>query len=576
MTHKFFLTLVFTFSLLSVGVYAQNEDSLTEDSKYQPDVPKGEIVGPIQWKSKIFPGTVRDYWLYVPQQYNPDKAACVLIVQDGLNRANGWKLPQVLDNLIHRKEIPVQIGIFISPGVVPAPGPDSQPRFNRSFEYDGLGDRYARFLIEEIIPAVKKDYHLSDDPNDRMLAGASSGAICAFTAAWERPDQFRRVLSTIGTYVGLRGGDSYPVLIRKFEPKPLRVFLQDGSSDLNLYGGEWFNANQAMLSALQFSNYEVNHAWGTGGHNSKHAAAIMPEMLRWLWKNHPEPITTGTTEGRRTDLLIPGEEWEEISSGHRFTEGPVCNDEGELFFTDIPNGKIYKIDAIGKQSVFADQSAGVNGLTFGPDGKLYACQNGNQQIVRYSMAGEMEVVCKGVESNDLVILADGSGYFTDHNNKKVWRFDPSGQTSVVDEGISRPNGVVATPDQSFLVVSSTESRFTYSFEIGEQGKLLNKQPLGHLHLPDTLNVSGADGMAVDTDGRIYVTTHVGLQVLDQLGRVHCILNKPQDAWLSNVTFGGKNFDVLYVTCRDKVFRRKVKATGIQPWKAPIKPPKPNL
>ncbi|MBT5017698.1 SMP-30/gluconolactonase/LRE family protein [Planctomicrobium sp.] len=567
-----FLTWIITSQVL----VAQDENSLTKDSSYQEGVPKGEIVGPIEWKSKIFPGTVRNYWLYVPKQYQQDKPACVFIVQDGLNRAKGWNLPQVLDNLIHKKEIPIQIGIFITPGVVPAPNDKSQPRFNRSFEYDGLGDRYARFLIEEIIPEVKKDYNLSDHPNDRMIGGASSGAICAFTAAWERPDQFRRVLSTIGTYVGLRGGDSYPVLIRKFEPKPLRVFLQDGSADLNLYGGEWFNANQSMLSALKFSNYEVNHAWGSGGHNSKHSAAIMPDILRWLWSDYPEPIKTGSTAGRRTDLLIPGEDWQEVSSGHRFTEGPVANDAGELFFTDIPKGMIYKLDATGKQSVFAEKSPGVNGLTFGPDGKLYACQNGNKQIVRYAMDGSMEVVCKNVESNDLVILNNGSGYFTDHNNKKVWHFTPEGEASIVDVGIARPNGVVTTPDQSFLILSDTESRFTYSFRIGPEGKLFDKQELGHLHLPDGSTRSGSDGMAVDTEGRIYVTTSVGLQILDQLGRVHCILNKPQAAWLSNVTFGGKDFNTLYVTIGDKVFKRKIKATGVQPWKAPVTPSKPNL
>ena len=569
-------SLLIVVTLPPVMTTAEENYELAAESSYQEGVPRGEIIGPLEWKSEIFPGTTRQYWLYVPQQYDQSQPACLCIIQDGLNRAKGWRLPQVLDNLIHQEEIPVQIGLFISPGVVPAPNENSQPRFNRSYEYDSLGDRYARFLVEEMIPEVKKNYNISDDPNDRLIGGASSGAICAFTAAWERPDQFRRVLSTIGTYVGLRGGDSYPVLIRKFEPKPLRVFLQDGSSDLNLYGGEWFNSNQAMLSALNFSHYEVNHAWGTGGHNGKHATAIMPEILRWLWKDYPEPVKAGDTSGRRTDLVIPGEGWQEVSSGHRFTEGPVINEQGELFFTDIPRGEIHKFDTKGEHTIFVKNSPGVNGLTFGPDGLLYACQNGKKRIVRYRSDGKEEVVCEGAESNDLVILNNGTGYFTDHNNRRLWFFDAEGKKEVVDVGIERLNGVIATPDQSFLIVSDTETRFTYSFRIGPQGKLFDKQTYGHLHLTDSPTRSGADGMAVDTEGRVYVTTSVGLQVLDQLGRVHCILEKPQRAWLSNVAFGGPDLQTLYVTCGDKVYKRKIKANGVLPWQAPVKPPKPNL
>ncbi len=293
-------------------------------------MPQGEIKGPFEWKSEIFPGTVREYWVYVPAQYDGSKPACVFILQDGLRRAQGWKIPTVLDNLIHKGEAPVQIGIFISPGVVPAPRENAQPRFNRSFEYDGLGDRYARFLIEEIIPEVSKTYRLSADPNDRAIGGASSGAICAFTAAWERPDQFRRVLSTIGTYVSLRGGNEYPVLIRKYEPKPLRVFLQDGTRDLNLYGGDWWMANQTMLSALKYSGYEVTHAWGEGGHNSKHSASIMPDAVRWLWQGYPldrffqQPPRVDVANGNIETVVRP-----EATGGitvYAYEMGPYWND----------------------------------------------------------------------------------------------------------------------------------------------------------------------------------------------------------------------------------------------------------
>jgi sugar lactone lactonase YvrE/enterochelin esterase-like enzyme len=545
------------------------------DSLPQAGVPQGRIEGPFEWRSTIFPGTVRNYWIYVPAQYDPARPACLLVLQDGLNRANDWKIPATLDNLIHQGAVPPQIGVFIDPGVVPAPHPQAQPRFNRSFEYDSMGDRYARFLLEEILPEVGRKYVLSADPNDRAIGGASSGAICAFNVAWERPDAFRRVISTIGTFVDLRGGGEFPTLIRKHEPRPIRVFLQDGANDLNLYAGSWWHANQAMLSALQFSGYDVQHAWGEGGHNGRHAAAIMPDILRWLWRDYPQPIRPGVPPSLRIDILIPGEEWTLVSEGHKFTEGPAVNAEGEVFFTDIPNNRIHRVAADGTVTVFAENTEGANGLMFGPEGHLYACANGARQIVRYDRAGSREVILEDAPCNDCVVLPQG-GYYTDPANKRVWHVDGEGIRTLVDEGIERPNGLITSPDQTLLHVSDTRGRFVYSFQIQSDGTLAHKQVYGHLHIPDDALESGADGMAIDTEGRLYVTTRVGLQVLDPLGRVHLILRRPQEAWLSNVVFGGPARDMLYVTCGDKVFRRKVKATGVDPWAAPVMPPRPGL
>src|SRR3954465_3341690 len=259
-------------------------------------VPKGEVKQYTFDKSKIFPGTVRDYWVYVPKQYDGKKPACVYVNQDGIQ----YNAPAVFDRLIHKKEMPVVIGVFVMHGKVKAPSDKALDRFNRSYEYDGLGDNYATFLLEELLPEVEKKttadgrpIRLSKNGNDRSIGGASSGAICAFTAAWERPDAFRRVFSAIGTYVGLRGGNDYPTLVRKLEPKPIRIFLEDGSGDLNIYGGDWWMANQEMERALVFAGYEVNHVWGTGGHNGKHATAIFPDAMRWLWKDWPAPVRAG-------------------------------------------------------------------------------------------------------------------------------------------------------------------------------------------------------------------------------------------------------------------------------------------
>jgi len=572
--------LLCTLSLTLPAIAAAQENyPVPEDSKPQPGVPQGRLHGPFEFKSsRLFPGTTRQYGVYVPAQYSREKPACLMVVQDGMGKAKQWRLPTILDNLIHQGKVPVQIAVFVSPGVVPAADGKSQARFNRSFEYDGLGDRYARFLIEEFLPEVRKTWTFSRNPDDRAIAGSSSGAICAFTAAWERPDSFRRVISTVGTYVGLRGGNEYSTIIRKFEPKPIRMFMQDGSNDLNIYGGDWWMANQSMFRSLKWAGYEVASVWGAGGHNGKHAAAVMPQAVKYIWHDYPAPVRAGVANPaqRRTNLLIAGEDWQEVSSGHRFTEGPAVNSKGEVYFTDIPGNRIHRIDLEGKVSVFAENTARTNGLMFGPDGKLYGCRNGEKQIVRYDESGHHETVLEDAPANDLVLLHNGTGYYTDPDNRKVWFFNVDGTRRVVDAGIEFPNGVMTSADQAFLTVSDTRGRFTYSFRIQNDGTLTDKQQYGHLHVPDASRQSGADGLAVDVEGRTYVTTALGLQVLDQPGRVHIILNKPSDGWLSNVVFGGPALDTLFVTCGDRVFKRKIRTRGVNPWQAPVNQPRPRL
>ena len=333
--------------VMPTSTLADEPYSLGPESSLVEGVPQGQITQHQFSDSKVFPGTERDYWIYVPVQYDPKKPACLMVFQDGggyVNREGSWRVPNVFDNLIHAGEMPVTIGLFINPGVVPPAKENSQSRFNRSFEYDAMNDNYATFVVEEMLPLLKKSYNVSDNPSDRAIGGASSGAIAAFSVAWHRPDAFRRVFSTIGTYVGLRGGDLYPTLVRKTEPKPIRVFLQDGSNDLNIYGGDWWTANQDMLSALTWAGYEVEHVWGEGSHNSKHGGQILPEALRWLWENHPKPVEAKISDRHElSKLLIDGEAWELVSEGHQFTEGPAVASDGTVYFTDVPRGEIWKL-----------------------------------------------------------------------------------------------------------------------------------------------------------------------------------------------------------------------------------------
>jgi sugar lactone lactonase YvrE/enterochelin esterase-like enzyme len=544
-------------------------------------VPKGAVTQQPPWKSTIFSGTVRDWWIYVPAQYKADKPACVMVVQDG----GGWvredgaiRAPIVFDNLIHKGQMPVTIGIFINPGVLPALGEAAQARYNRSFEYDAVSDRYARFLIEEILPEVRKSYNLSKDPNDYAIAGSSSGASCAFTAAWHRPDQFRRVHSWIGSYVNLRGAEVYPDLIRKTEPKPLRIFLQDGKRDNNIYAGSWYIANQDMAAAFEYAGYDVRFVVGEEAHNSRHGASILPDSLRWLWRDHPKPIAKPRSE-RQTiaAILDPDSEWELVSQGHRFTEGPAVDKAGNVFFTDIPNNRIHRIDAgSGQVSVFKEDTGGANGLMFGPDGRLYACQNGRKKIVAYTPDGAESVIAEGLDSNDLCVTARGELYVTDPPNKRVWFIDAKGAKRVViDKGLEFPNGVRLSADQSLLLVVDMRNKWVWSYQVQPDGSVAHGQAFYRLEVPDDSSQSGGDGMTVDSEGFLYVTTRIGVQVCDQPGRVNGIINKPHPGSLSNAVFGGPALDWLFVTAGDRVYKRHMRRKGVTSW-TPVKPPQPRL
>jgi sugar lactone lactonase YvrE/enterochelin esterase-like enzyme len=549
----------------------------------QPDaVPKGETFTFTFEKSKVFPGTSRTVTVYVPKQYDGKTPACVYVNQDGVQ----YKAPEVFDKLIAEKSMPVTIGVFVTPGVVKAANKDALPRFNRSYEYDGLGDAYARFLLDELLPEVEtktasgdRKIILSKSGNDRAIGGASSGAICAFTAAWERPDGFSRVFSAIGTYVGLRGGDEYPTLIRKFEPKPIRVFLQDGSKDLNIYGGDWWMANQSMQRALAFAGYEVKHEWGDGGHNGQHATQLFPDAMKWLWDGHPKPVKAGLGSPQLKEILIPGEEWKLVGEGYKFTEGPATNASGQVYFNDVGASKTYWINPEGKPVVSIDDSAGGDGQRFGPDGQLYANATKNKQIVRYDKRLERAVVTDGFRGNDLVVLNSGAIYATDPfetpNNSKVYHVSPKGEKKVVDTGLRFANGITVSPDQTLLYVADSRTHWVYSYQIQPDGSLAHKQKYYHLHAHDRDDDSGADGLRVDRDGRLWVATKLGLQVCDQAGRVNCIIPTPNGR-VSNLTFGGPNMDVLYATCGDKVYSRKVKVKGANAFEPPFKPAPPRL
>ena len=281
-----FLITIFSFTVIS----ADKEYQYGPDSSRQEGVPQGKVHDFVFSTSKIFPNTIRRYSVYVPEQYKGE-ATALMVFQDGhafLKEEGHFRTPTVLDNLIHQKRIPVMIAIFIDPAYVGSELPKNRgwrPKpDNRSVEYDSLGDKYTRFLIEEIISEISKTYKLTEDPEKRALAGLSSGGICAWTAAWERPDYFRKVLSCIGSFTNIRGGHVYPAMIRSNPAKPIRVFLQGGARDLDNQFGNWPLANQQMAKSLAFAKYDYKFVFGNGGHSGLHGGTILPEAMEWLWR----------------------------------------------------------------------------------------------------------------------------------------------------------------------------------------------------------------------------------------------------------------------------------------------------
>jgi enterochelin esterase family protein len=274
---------------------------LGPDSMPQEGVPQGQLSGPHTLPCEVFPGTQHTYWVYVPAQYDAEKPASLMIFNDGqafMHPEGDIRARHVLDNLIYRRELPVMIAVFINPGRRPdQPEPDlsnwGDRNTNRPQEYNALDDKYARVIVDELLPALKENYNISDDPEDRGIGGSSSGAIAAFTVAWHRPDQFRKVLSFIGSFTNIRGGHAYADIVRESEKKPIRIFLQDGRNDnRGRRRGEydqtwdWFYQNVRLAEALTEKGYDVNYVWGIGPHSSKHGGAILPDMMRWLWRDH--------------------------------------------------------------------------------------------------------------------------------------------------------------------------------------------------------------------------------------------------------------------------------------------------
>ena len=516
-------------------------------SPYDPATQKvaeelqGEVMKFTLSDSQLYPGTQREILVYVPQQYDGTKPACLLVCMDGIL----YDATTVMDNLIASGEMPVTIGVFVNPGVV-YDEDGEVVRYNRCKEFDSTDDTFSNFVENEVLTKVEgmktpsgKVVLLSKDANDRAITGASSGGIAAFSVAWNRPDLYSRVYTTVGTFVAMRGGNNYSNIVRKTEPKPLRIYMQDGWYDVwNPIFGEWFEHNLLMESAFNFAGYEIFHKWDRGNHSIKYGTMAFPDAMRWLWKGYPAKVQKGwSNNGMLQDILLENEDWREVLL--------PATVEGELFAAQdtsavyASHAYIYKVSAAGGVEQVGSLKSGERLM-------------GEQLIAKGNSLYKNGVkVADGLSGLKAVqALADGK-YLALCNAKS------KGNVLTVNVGC---RALAVAPDYRFCVTGEENTHHLISTVIDKTGKMLYSEPFYYLHdlSNSTLNPSGS--MAFDTKGNLYVATEIGVQVADHNGRVRAILSLPAGR-VHSLAFSG---NYLFVRCGEKVFVRKMKAEGHLP------------
>ena len=507
---------------------------------------RGEVLKFTLSDSQIYPGTEREILVYVPQQYKSNKPACLLVCMDGIL----YDATTVMDNLIASGEMPVTVGVFVNPGVV-YDEDHEVVRYNRCKEFDSTDDTFATFIETEVLPRVEgmktdsgKTIALSKDANDRAITGASSGGIAAFSVAWNRPDLFSRVYTTVGTFVAMRGGHEYPAIVRKTEPKPLRIYMQDGWYDVwNPIFGEWFEYNLLMESAFNFAGYEVFHKWDRGNHSIKYGTLAFPDAMRWLWKGYPARVQKGwSNNGMLQEILLENEDWQEVKLPAAVEGELYAGAEQSVVYAS--GNKIYKVslhEGEYKTERYASLKKGEvlvgDGLTM-RENALYK----NGKLVVDSLM-DVQAICP-LDGGKYVVL----GGEATKANADVW---------VVRAG---SRALAVAPDYRFCVTGEDNTHHLISTVINKSGKMLYSEPYYYLHDLSNGTQQMAGNMAFDTKGNLYVATEMGVQVADHNGRVRAILSLPAGG-VQSLAFSGK---YLYVVCGNRLFVRKMNAEGHLP------------
>ena len=532
---------------LSCTLFAQQAYNIA--APYDPATVKvaedqrGEVIKFVMNESLRYPGTEREVLVYVPQQYRDTASACLLVCMDGIL----YDATTVLDNLIASGEMPVTIGVFINPGVV-YDEDRNVVRYNRCKEFDSTDDNWAQFIEQEVLPQVRalktKDgqaINISSDPNDCAITGASSGGIAAFTAAWNRPDMFSRVYTTVGTFVAMRGGHEYPAIVRKTEPKPLRIYMQDGWYDVwNPIFGEWFEYNLLMESAFNFAGYEAFHHWNRGNHSIKYGTLAFPDAMRWLWKGYPARVNKGTSNnGMLQAILDPAYDWVALPTANTVDGDIYPAADGKIVFAS--GNQVCQLDAQGQLQVVSTLKSGERLMGEGLSLRSNTLYKNGQKVAEGLRA------CQAVQElagGKYVALCDAS-------------VKSSSTVSVLAAGT---RALAVAPDYRFCISVQENTHHLISTIMDKKGHMLYSEPFYFLHDLSNGTLAGAGNMAFDTQGNLYVATPMGVQVADHNGRVRAILSLPAGQ-VHSLAFSG---NYLYVRCGQKLYVRKMKAIGHNP------------
>ncbi|RJL02880.1 alpha/beta hydrolase-fold protein [Paracoccus siganidrum] len=597
-------TTVFVSALLAMGgmftpANAQIVYMPPPEAELQVGVMPGKLESFMLPPGKYYPGTPHNYVVYTPAGYDNSKPLPVMIFLDGVRTFLDPKLETnvILDNLIAANEIPPLVAVFVDPGVHPTRSSDGQNRYERHFEYDSISDRYSGFLLDELLLAVSKRYPLSENPNDRAIAGSSTGAVGAFSAAWNRSDQFRRVMSFNGTYISMKGAHTLANIVRKTEPRPIRVFMQAGKADHitdlqpfgTRYAGSWPTANQAMHEALQFAGYDVKFEYGVAGHESTHGRAVMPDALRWLWRDYPEPIKVislpfyygqpGSEDRGHVFSVINGDEtWEQVGTDYGTISSIASDMDGNVHFND-DSGNIWRLsvedDSI---TMLADEQGKNLSMAIGANGRLYVAQPEKKLIVSYgATVADREIVADNVSASAVTSNKQGDIYAVESAQGVILRIDTRGKISTAYDGtdLHEPSSISMSPDQEFMIVGDAKSKFAWSFHVMADGGLVDGEPYYRLEMPEVGLYSENRSVTVNDLGQPFFATPLGIQGFEAAGRQGPILNSPIYGTVSAVSFAGGSKDWLYAAVDGKLFRRSVKSKAVNAGTI-TKPPAPPL
>lgn len=545
-------------------------------------VPQGTVTTHSLAPGAIYPGVTHEYQVYVPAQYDSSQPSPSMVFLDG-----AWiylprmRAAEILDEAIAAGDMPPLIGIFVDPGWYPVADPGTQQaRMNRHVEYDALTPTFARFLTEELLPEVSKDYPLSTDPNDRGIVGLSSGAIGSFIAGWHPPHHFRRMYISICTFVDMLGAHSLPIWVRKTEPRPLRIYQQETADDNDRLWGNWPQGNAQMAEALVFSNYDAQFVVGPGIHDFDHATEMMPEALHWLWRDYPEPITAATTGPIFEALLIPDESWGEFWERPDNTGGPdvlaAADRDGTLWIADPDTGLVFRLAADNSSEIISTGTGPIIAIAVGPDDRLYASQPDQRRIVAYDAEGSESVVASDIAARDLTHTAAGAIICTEPEQGTITVITPDGaRRDYSDPALPEPSTLGLSPDQVFLAVQDEAGTWGWSFHVTPEAALVNGQPFFRV-LPDEADPrQRAAAIAVDTTGDLYIPNASGITLVTQSGRTRETINAPEVGTVSSVTFGGPDRNWLIASQNGKLFRRRIQHHGAVAWE-PVKPPPPRV